>query len=283
MAARTPEPKKKASKKAAKTPKPKKKTAKKAARTPAAEAAVEETPEELRARNLEAFEKHMPQVHPFLVNHSPQSTLVYTEDGEPDVEFRGVRLYDGVGAFTYARKQLDTFWKNPSRLFFNLMDSKNLDSHAGLFGAKLMKRAMDDGFVFRKVPDSKDCYFMVIMGIGLAPHLKELIDETKCQHVIMFEPNMEFLYHSTFVFDWGELFEKFTGGRRDIHFWNELNNIHRLSYMEGDVRTRLFTIADWNPYGEFWFHDDKLAEEKGNVYIHRLTYHDTPEVISKRT
>lgn len=228
MAARTPEPKKKASKKAAKvsglkkkpsrkaakTPKPKKKTAKKAARTPAAEAAVEETPEELRARNLEAFEKHMPQVHPFLVNHSPQSALVYTEDGEPDVEFRGVRLYDGVGAFTYARKQLDTFWKNPSRLFFNLMDSKNLDSHAGSFGAKLMKRAMDDGFVFRKVPDSKDCYFMVIMGIGLAPHLKELIDETKCQHVIMFEPNMEFLYHSTFVFDWGELFEKFTGGRK---------------------------------------------------------------------
>ncbi len=77
--------------------------------------------------------------------------------------------------------------------------------------------------------------------------------------------------------------EKFTGGRRDIHFWNELNNIHRLSYMEGDIRTRLFTIGDWNPYGEFWFHDDKLAEEEGNVYIHGLTYHDTPEVVSKKT
>ncbi len=77
--------------------------------------------------------------------------------------------------------------------------------------------------------------------------------------------------------------EKFTGGRRDIHFWNELNNIHRLSYMEGDIRTRMFTIADWNPYGEFWFHDDKLAEEKGNVYIHGLTYHDTPEVVSRQT
>jgi len=77
--------------------------------------------------------------------------------------------------------------------------------------------------------------------------------------------------------------EKFTGGRRDIHFWNELNNIHRLSYMEGDVRTRMFTIADWNPYGEFWFHDDKLADEEGNVYIHGLTYHDTPQVVSQKT
>ncbi len=77
--------------------------------------------------------------------------------------------------------------------------------------------------------------------------------------------------------------EKWAGGRRHILFWNELNNIHRLSYMEGDIRTRLFTIGDWNPYGEFWFHDDKLAEEAGNVYIHGLTYHDTPEVVSKKT
>lgn len=76
--------------------------------------------------------------------------------------------------------------------------------------------------------------------------------------------------------------EKFTGGRRDIQFWNELNNIHRLSYMEGDLRTQRFTIADWNPYSEFWFHDDKLADESGNVYIHGLTYHDAPEVASKR-
>ena len=207
-------PGKKKTRKAAKPSGLKKKAAKKTARTPAAEAAVRETPEELRARNLEAFEKHIPQVHPFLVNHRPQSSLVYTEDGEPDVEFRGVKLYDGLGAFTYARSQLDTYWKAPNRLFFNLMDSSTLDSHAGLFGAKLMKRATDDGIVFRQVPDSKDCYFMVIMGIGLAPHLKELIDETRCQHVILIEPNMEFLYHSTFVFDWGELFEKFTTGRK---------------------------------------------------------------------
>ena len=209
-AAKTPKPKKTASKMSAKASGLKKKASKKKAKAPA----IEETPEELRARNLTAFEKHMPQLHPFLVNHKPQSTLVYTEDGEPDVEFRGVKLYDGRGAYTYAKEQLGTFWRAPNRMFFNLMDSSNLDSHAGLFGAKLMKRAMEDGIVFRKVPDSKDCYFMIIMGIGLAPHLMELIDETKCQHVILIEPNMEFLFHSTFVFDWAELFEQFTSGRR---------------------------------------------------------------------
>jgi len=73
--------------------------------------------------------------------------------------------------------------------------------------------------------------------------------------------------------------EKFLGGRRDIHFWNELNNIKKKSYMEGDLRTRLFTIGDWNPYGEFWFHDDKIASEEGNVYLGGLTYKDVLEVV----
>lgn len=74
--------------------------------------------------------------------------------------------------------------------------------------------------------------------------------------------------------------EKFLGGRREIHFWNELNNIKKLSYMEGDLRTAKFTIADWNPYSEFFFHDDKLADEPENVYLGGLTYHDVPEVVT---
>jgi len=74
--------------------------------------------------------------------------------------------------------------------------------------------------------------------------------------------------------------EKFTGGRREIWFANELNNISRGCYREADLRTELFTIGDWNPYGEFWFHDEKIAGEAGNVFVEGLTYHDTPQVVS---
>jgi len=76
---------------------------------------------------------------------------------------------------------------------------------------------------------------------------------------------------------------KFSGPRRHVFFCNELNNLHRDVYREGDLRTSRFTIADWNPYGEFWFHDEKVADETGNVYIGGLTYHDTPEIISQST
>jgi len=71
---------------------------------------------------------------------------------------------------------------------------------------------------------------------------------------------------------------KLRGGRREILFCNEVNNIVRDSYREADMRTRLFTICDWNPTSEFWFHDEGLANEFGNLYIHTV-YGDTIEVV----
>jgi len=71
---------------------------------------------------------------------------------------------------------------------------------------------------------------------------------------------------------------KLKGGRRQILFINEANNVARDSYREADMRTELFTICDWNPVSEFWFHDDKLADERGNFYLH-TTYKDALEVL----
>jgi len=70
---------------------------------------------------------------------------------------------------------------------------------------------------------------------------------------------------------------KLRGGRRDILFINEANNISYDAYRELDVRTRLFVFMDWNPTGEFWAHE-KLINKPENVYIHS-TYQDCKEVI----
>lgn len=76
---------------------------------------------------------------------------------------------------------------------------------------------------------------------------------------------------------------KLRGGRREILFVNEANNIARDSFREADMRTRLFTIADWNPVSEFWFHDEEWAKDSENVYLQGVTYRDTPEVVSEST
>ena len=76
---------------------------------------------------------------------------------------------------------------------------------------------------------------------------------------------------------------KLRGGRREILFCNEANNIARDSFREADMRTRLFTIADWNPVSEFWFHDERWYDDLENVYVAGITYRDAPEAVSETT
>jgi len=70
---------------------------------------------------------------------------------------------------------------------------------------------------------------------------------------------------------------KMRGGRRDILFINEANNVAYEAYRELDVRTRLFTFLDWNPVGEFWAHE-YLLNKPENEYIHS-TYIDALQVL----
>lgn len=87
---------------------------------------------------------------------------------------------------------------------------------------------------------------------------------------------------------------KFMGGRRDILFCNEVNNIPQFAFRQASMRTRMWVICDWNPVGEFWFHDEelikivdefgvetgetKLRDPENNCYIHS-TYMDALEVL----
>ena len=72
--------------------------------------------------------------------------------------------------------------------------------------------------------------------------------------------------------------KRLRGGRRDILYINECNNVSYDSYRELDIRTRLFTFLDWNPVSEFWVHDNGLHNEPENRYIHS-TYLDAKPVL----
>jgi len=71
---------------------------------------------------------------------------------------------------------------------------------------------------------------------------------------------------------------KLRGGRRDILYINECNNVHYDSYRELDIRTSRFTFLDWNPTCEFWVHENNLQNEPGNVFIHS-TYLDVKNIL----
>ncbi len=72
--------------------------------------------------------------------------------------------------------------------------------------------------------------------------------------------------------------DKVRGPRRDILFLNEANNIPWETARGLDIRTEKFTIADWNPVGEFWAHEYWIGKS-GNAYIHS-TYRDALDVVA---
>ncbi len=71
--------------------------------------------------------------------------------------------------------------------------------------------------------------------------------------------------------------DKVRGPRRDILFINEGNNVPWETARGLDIRTRLFTIVDWNPVSEFWAHEHWIGEPE-NAYIHS-TYQDIADVL----
>jgi len=73
--------------------------------------------------------------------------------------------------------------------------------------------------------------------------------------------------------------DKVRGPRRDILFLNEANNIPYETAQGLDIRTKLFTFADWNPVSEFWAHEYWIGEPE-NQYIHS-TYLDAMDVLPK--
>ena len=73
--------------------------------------------------------------------------------------------------------------------------------------------------------------------------------------------------------------DKVRGPRRDILFLNEANNIPYETAQGLDIRTKLFTFADWNPVSEFWAHEYWIGQPE-NQYIHS-TYLDAIDVLPK--
>lgn len=120
------------------------------------------------------------------------------------------------------------------------------------------------------------------------PHLKRgCLRDFKCILGDRFEEKRWNRTDSIYTFSNGCEIEFFSaedsskcrGGRRDILFINECNNLSYDTYMELDIRTRLFTFLDFNPVAEFWCHEQLVPYEE-NAFIHS-TYLDALHVLEK--
>lgn len=167
--------------------------------------------DEFFEKNLDVVKKIAPWLFDKLCKiDEPHSRLIEDEDDGLDIEFQGTRLY-GKSHKRYVEDQVAAYWKKPHRVNFSPPQSVSLDRVAGRFTYNVMRRAVDAGMAFSPIPLGRECFYLMIFGFGLGAHVVPLVEETKCRGLILVEPNVEFLYHSLFTFDWEDLFQRFSG------------------------------------------------------------------------
>ncbi len=181
---------------------------------------------ELHKRNMAFFAKTLKHIHQTLSAVKPKSELLWIDND--DVNLReGNTQHFRQGAKADATGQVASYIRNPSRIVFSKpstlfeeiegavppvdgefefatqrYDDKNTDDHSDCFVRRMSKVITEhnvnvEGQIVRDKP-----YYFVIYGIGLGCQVMPLIERFEPEVVVILEPDIEWVYQSTFVFDW---------------------------------------------------------------------------------
>ena len=162
---------------------------------------------ELHKRNIEFLANRFPQCKP-LVNYIPQTELKFLDNGEPTVMLGEKSLYDEMGAYAYADEQVETYWKSPARITIPPPTGRGLDDYTNAFLQALLKGVTEQELIVYERVQTRLSDHVNVFGVGLGAHLNALLEDTRCHTMLLIEPNLEFIFQSTFVFDWVAFFDR---------------------------------------------------------------------------
>ena len=185
--------------------------------------------EEFFQRNLDALAKIDGYLYQRMKDYKSLSKLVYDEDGDCNVEYENFSVY-AKGARAHAEDQIKAFTAHSSRLTMSAIGKgEGLDPHTRDVHEKFANRFDDSGFRFTHAPFRDNCFFAIVLGVGLGLHLKGIVEKTKCRKLILFEPNLDLVYHSLHVCDWADLVDRIDGGGASIEIFSQ-SDTETLSY-----------------------------------------------------
>jgi len=216
--------------------------------------------------NLNFFKEHFPALYLEMQDYEPQAELVLEDKNGPDIIFQGTAFYK-QSAHNHAKKQLEKFAKDPSRIFMGTVTKDTIDIDARPVLENMLERASEAGITFGEQQTTLTSYHVVSLGFGLGQHIDGLLDITRCRNLIIVEPNFEFLYQSLFLFDW----QKFGASCRKENRWfhlltdrspvSNLNNIRLIyrqygpSSFDGMVVYEHYTNPTFEPLKKFFTND----------------------------
>lgn len=232
-------------------------------------------------RSRAAFAKHFPEITARIEKGSSVESSVVTEDGEPvDICVEGKPVYGG-DARRFAAGQVEAFMRKPLRFFVQRLDLSGIVTGVGL---RLMHtidkglRKNDFGACSTQPKDHPT--FLIVFGLGLGHHLKQLTQETAARWLIIVEPLIEFFEHSFHVVDWEALVDNFKSKGGSVHIFTEIDPRQIVTKISGVVSTKGVPYADGSwvfthyPLWAFTEARDKLHEAMEFVFINRGFFED---------
>jgi hypothetical protein len=161
-------------------------------------------------RSRAAFAKRFPAAAAELDQIEAPVTSVVLEDGvASDVVLGEARLYGG-DARGFAEEQVSAFMRKPLRLFMDNPGSAGLVSEICIRLLNALKAELEArGLTEIERHPAGNPTFLIVFGLGLGHHLRELARRTQARWLILVEPTLELIRHSFEALDWAALAEEF--------------------------------------------------------------------------
>jgi Glycosyltransferase Maf N-terminal domain/6-hydroxymethylpterin diphosphokinase MptE-like len=169
------------------------------------------------ARSREAFAKRFSQLMGSIEAVGSAGVAVVTKDDEAvDLSVDGKLVY-GRDARSCAVEQVAEFMKKPLRFFMERLDLSGVVTPVGQRMMKrLEKEFLGDATLAVSTHPSGSPTFLIVFGLGLGYHLKELTLRTEARWLILIEPILPFFESSFSIVEWDNLLAQYKGRGGDI-------------------------------------------------------------------
>jgi len=163
-------------------------------------------------QNIVAFNRYFPEIAQKFASYNPIEPfqLLVNKDGTGNIIDNQTKVpFYREEPVAQVKQQVDDCFENPVLGQINYSVLETLENTTDFVHVDTMKLL---GKCFNKVSSelplntkiASKIPSLIIFGIGLGYHLKELQSRTSATYITIFEPNEDYFFASLFCFDWAE-------------------------------------------------------------------------------
>ena len=233
------------------------------------------------AHSRAGLAKYFPKIVAAIDEGSPVSSSVVLENGQPiDIRVEGQLIYGG-DARQFSSGQIAAFMQKPLRFFVQRLDLSGIVTAVGKrLIEKIEQGLRSDAYGECTSQPMDNPTFLIVFGVGLGHHLKELVEKTQPRWLILVEPLVEFFEHSLHVVDWMELVDDFERKGGSVHVITDIEPNKIVKAISGVVMSKGVPYADGSwvfthyPLWAFSESRNRLHEAIEFAFINRGFYED---------